>query len=591
VSPAALLLPCLWVQSVPPVVPPRDNVLIVIADDVGVDMIGVYGEGAAPPPTPVIDALASRGVLFRNAWSNPVCSPTRASLLTGRHAFRTGVGHIVDAVPDNPALSLDEITLPEMLALGTDGAYASAAFGKWHLGSAAVGGALAPNLAGFDHFAGALANFHGAETYSSWTRVVDGAAEQTTKYATTDTVDSALAWLADAPEPWFAYVAFNSAHFPYHAPPEALHTIDLSQAGPPAQDPGPYYRAMVQAMDTELGRLLDGLGPAVTERTTIVFLGDNGSPGDVSTPPFPASHAKGTLFEGGVNVPFIVSGPLVANAGRECAALVGVTDVYATVADAAQVDLGAVLPGVVLDSLSLAPYLADPLAPSGRTTVFSEYFHPNGQPSAAPALGQAKPAAWLCQADIGGASPVGPVLSVCGQPLYGGNSATLALTGAMPFVPAFLYSATQPAPFPVAGGVLVPSVPDSIQAFVTDAAGGHTATIVGGIGDVTVYFQAIVSGPAPGPAFILSNAVQVQKHGTDFKAVRNHRYKLTMNAHTGEQHLYDLVRDPFEGVDLLGGGPLPPEVKFHHKALVAALRALLGPAARPGVLVDAGLDP
>ncbi|MHC5212536.1 MAG: sulfatase-like hydrolase/transferase, partial [Planctomycetota bacterium] len=147
----SLLLP---MQSITSQGVSRGNVLIVVADDLGVDMVGAYGEGSDPPPTPVIDSLASQGVLFRNAWSNPVCSPTRAALLTGRPAFRNGIGYIVDASPNNLALPYAEVTLPEMLALGTGGNYRSGAFGKWHLGNDSVGGALAPNLAGFDHFAG-----------------------------------------------------------------------------------------------------------------------------------------------------------------------------------------------------------------------------------------------------------------------------------------------------------------------------------------------------------------------------------------------------------------------------------------------------
>ena len=71
---------------------PPDNILIIIVDDLGVDAVGAYAEGAAPPPTPSLDALAARGVLFRNAWANPVCSATRALIMTGRYSFRTGIG-------------------------------------------------------------------------------------------------------------------------------------------------------------------------------------------------------------------------------------------------------------------------------------------------------------------------------------------------------------------------------------------------------------------------------------------------------------------------------------------------------------------
>ncbi|MEE8507836.1 MAG: sulfatase-like hydrolase/transferase, partial [Myxococcota bacterium] len=130
------------------------NILILLIDDFGVDMVGAYEEGTEPPPTPNIDRLASRGVLFRNAWSYPNCSPTRAAIHTGRYAFRTGIGTLVR--PWGYALPLRELTIPEMLTLGTKGLFSTAAIGKWHLGNESVGGPHAPNQAGYHHFAGTL---------------------------------------------------------------------------------------------------------------------------------------------------------------------------------------------------------------------------------------------------------------------------------------------------------------------------------------------------------------------------------------------------------------------------------------------------
>ena len=87
-----------------------DNFLIIVGDDLGVDKIGVYGEGPSPPPTPTIDSLALEGVLFRNAWANPTCAPTRAAALTGRYGFRTGVG-----VAGGADLPFEELLLPEWI--------------------------------------------------------------------------------------------------------------------------------------------------------------------------------------------------------------------------------------------------------------------------------------------------------------------------------------------------------------------------------------------------------------------------------------------------------------------------------------------
>lgn len=350
------------------------NVLILVADDLGADQLAVYGKGADYPSTPTIDALAADGVLFRSAWTNPICSPSRASLMTGRYAFRTGIGNGVTS--HEFALQPEEFLLPEMLDAGQPGIWSHGAFGKWHLGSDTVGGALAPNVAGWGHFAGTLENISAPGTYFSWPKVVDGTTSTSTTYATTDTVDSALAWISGAPQPWLAYVAFHAPHAPFHAPPGELHTVDLSTAGGPGADPRPYYKAMVEALDTELGRLLVGLGEQLAN-THVIFLGDNGTPDEVALSP--SGKHKGTVFEGGVHVPLIVSGPAVAAPGAQCDALVVSTDLFTTVAELAGVDPAQTQPvDLVLDSVSLVPYLADPALPSLRPWIFTEAFKPNG---------------------------------------------------------------------------------------------------------------------------------------------------------------------------------------------------------------------
>ena len=101
--------------------PPPGNVLILVADDFGLDQMRVYGVASNPPPTPNLDLLAASGVVFRNVWSQPTCSPTRATLQTGRYGFRTGIGATIDPFTGGPALPLSEVTLPEMLDLGTGG--------------------------------------------------------------------------------------------------------------------------------------------------------------------------------------------------------------------------------------------------------------------------------------------------------------------------------------------------------------------------------------------------------------------------------------------------------------------------------------
>ena len=138
------------------------NVLLVIADDYGADAMGLYSS-AETAPTPTLDALAATGVRFTNCWANPVCSPTRASILTGRHAFRTGVG-----APGH-VIGLNEFTVAQ--ALG-DAGYGTACIGKWHLSDDTNGGADNPNLMGFDHYSGNTGGALG--NYYRWDKTVNG---------------------------------------------------------------------------------------------------------------------------------------------------------------------------------------------------------------------------------------------------------------------------------------------------------------------------------------------------------------------------------------------------------------------------------
>jgi arylsulfatase A-like enzyme len=464
----------LWLCGVLCAVPPafagstEGNVLILIADDLGVDWLGMYGLAADPPSTPHLDALAASGIRFHNAWANPLCSPTRAAIQTGRYGFRTGVGNLVDTAY---ALPLAELTLPEALELGTDGATAHALFGKWHLGNLAVGGELAPNLAGWGHFAGtaAAAGLPGpGEDYFHYTKVVDGSSTVVDGYLTSDLVDDALAWIgaADAAdEPWLAVAAFQAVHAPIHAPPPELHGVDLSAAGPPESDPVPYFRAMVEALDTEIGRLLEGVD---LQRTTVIFLGDNGTSPQVVVPPFDPARAKNTVYEGGVHVPLFVAGAAVEVPGTTCDGLVHAVDLFATALELAGVDLAAVLPpDLALDSVSFAPYLADPALPSLRSTLFTEVFKPNGPVSGPLAEAVIGP---YCQEDEGFGAGL-RLLAVCGDPLIDIGSAELHLAGAPSFAPSILAVGALAQPMAILGGTMVPFPPALLVPLVADGAG------------------------------------------------------------------------------------------------------------------------
>lgn len=339
------------------------NVLLIIADDYGVDSQSLYNTTAgATPPTPNINALAAQGVRFTNAWACPVCSPTRACLLTGRHGFRTGVGEAVTAAAAN-GLTAAEVTLPEIIT--THGGIQSACFGKWHLSAGAPAAtASAPNtIGGWPHYAGATIGV--LPSYTAWTKVTNGVSAASTTYATTDVVNDAVAWInarTTAAHPWLAWVAFNAPHTPFHNPPASLHSYGASPATNLLK-----YRAAVEAMDTEIGRLLAAVNLATT---TVIFMGDNGTPGQVIQAPYTNAKAKDTLYDGGVRVPLIVRGPGVVNPGRTSSAMVHAVDLFSTQLELAGVSVPSAL---TLDAQSFVPVLTNQSAGS-RTRLFTDQF-------------------------------------------------------------------------------------------------------------------------------------------------------------------------------------------------------------------------
>lgn len=340
------------------------NVLLVIADDFGTDSLGLYNStSGATAPTPNLNALSANGVRFSNAYACPVCSPTRAAMLTGRYGFRTGVGNVVSVAAAN-ALTAAEVTLPEAIAAHPALAIQCASFGKWHLSS---GGPMvianAPNtIGGWPHYAGSTA---GALTsYTSWTKTTNGTTATSTVYATTDIVNDAVTWIqarASANQRWLAWVAFNAPHTPFHTPPVSLHSYGAAPATNLLK-----YQAAVEAMDTEIGRLLAAVNLAETD---VIFIGDNGTPGQVIRPPYDNTHAKDTLYEGGVRVPLLIRGPSVSGTGRTTDALVHAVDLFSTVLDLLEVPA----PSSTLDSRSVKSILSNETS-SVRSRLYSEKF-------------------------------------------------------------------------------------------------------------------------------------------------------------------------------------------------------------------------
>jgi arylsulfatase A-like enzyme len=316
-----------------------------------VDRIGAYAVHPDPGRTPNIDALAAGGLLFRRAWVNPICSPTRASILTGRYGFRTGVLRVVNFDNLVPPLDVEETVIPEALPAE----YSSRAIGKWHLGKDSL---THPNETGFPYFVGSRSSVaDDGGNYFEWSKVRNGVESTSDVYATTDLADETLEAMDTLREPWFIYCAFTAVHTPWHEPPAGLHSYDVPDD--PGADPPLTYRAMAEALDSEIGRILEEL----PENTFVIFIGDNGTPKDATDAPFDPGHAKGTMYDGGVNVPLIVAGPGV-RVGED-SALVNGTDLFATIMDLSRSRAAAE------DSVSFALHLFSARS-SSREWIYAE---------------------------------------------------------------------------------------------------------------------------------------------------------------------------------------------------------------------------
>ncbi|MCA8977107.1 MAG: sulfatase-like hydrolase/transferase, partial [Planctomycetes bacterium] len=184
-------------------------------------------------------------------------------------------------------------------------------------------------------------------------------------------------WIQAQTTPWLCVLTYQAPHIPYHAPPAHLHTQNLTGLvpQPTTHTPAniPFYRAMVQSLDTEMGRLFSTLGAATMSHTNVLFIGDNGTVQRQSVAPFDGTRSKGTPYEGGVNVPLIVSGPIVQQPGREVTALACAVDLFRTVLELAGAGR-AVAPFEDIDSVSLLPYLTDPAQTPLRQFAYTEEF-------------------------------------------------------------------------------------------------------------------------------------------------------------------------------------------------------------------------
>ncbi len=332
--------------------PNHPNILLIIADDMGIDALNGYHNSQLLPNTPNLDALRAQGLTFENVWAAPQCTPTRAAIMSGKYGIKTGVtrapGHL------DPNL---HISIFRELATQTANTYADALIGKWHVSPA--GDYTAMTQHGVDFYTG---SFDGeVSDYYNWERLENGIETQDTTYVTTAITGDATDWINAQTQPWFLWWAHIAPHSPFHTPPDSMYVLGGNNS-----DTRNYMRA-IEAMDFSIGKLLDSIPQAVLDNTVIIFIGDNGTPnGPLQN--YPTGRGKGTLYQGALNVPMIVSGAGVTRTGERENALVHATDIYATILEIG----GANLPGGMYNSLSFKHKL-DNSAGDERTYNYIEY--------------------------------------------------------------------------------------------------------------------------------------------------------------------------------------------------------------------------
>lgn len=362
-----VILPLLLASVLPAAESRPPNIVLVLADDLGTAPVAAYGNRYYQ--TPNLDRLARDGTRFNAAYSAcPVCSPTRAAIMTGQYPART---RITDFIPggDFPHerlrqpdwtkyLPLSATTLAEDLR---ERGYATGLFGKWHLARAYTGTdsvAEGPDRQGFD------------ETFITHKPSKNHDPTQD-PHGVTALTERALAFIdRHRARPFFLYLPHNSIHAPIMERAERI-AQHRARAGSDRPENNPVIAAMMETLDASVGRLLERLDtPGLREHTVFIFTSDNGGLLSDSSQ-FPLRGGKAQLHEGGIRVPLIVRWPGRIPAGRVSLAPVISVDFLPTLLEFA----GRPPPADrVLDGVSLAPHLLGGPAPA-REAIFWHYPH------------------------------------------------------------------------------------------------------------------------------------------------------------------------------------------------------------------------
>jgi arylsulfatase A-like enzyme len=325
------------------------NVIIILTDDQGYSDLGCYGSREIK--TQRIDRMASEGMRFTDFYTPaPVCTPTRAGLLTGCHPQRLSLGYIPAEKPDGTAahvlyslsrngLNPDEVTIAEVLkARG----YATAMLGKWHLGDMPP---FLPTKQGFDSWMGTpYSNDMKPQVLMRGEQVIEDLDQDALVDRYTEEAVKFIA--ANKDKPFFLYLAHNMPHRPLHA---AARFRGKSAGG--------LYGDVVESIDWSTGQVLDALKEnGVDDRTLVVYTSDNGPwhfIGEQGGYAFPLRGGKGTTYEGGMRVPFIARWPGKIPAGATCREPLSHLDLMPTITALA----GGKLPDRKLDGADISPIL------------------------------------------------------------------------------------------------------------------------------------------------------------------------------------------------------------------------------------------
>jgi len=366
---AALGLATLSAPALSQEAAPRPNILYIVADDLGWADVGFQGSDIS---TPALDALAAEGAQFTQFYAQPMCTQTRAALMTGRYPLRTGLQSFVILSDQTYGIPLEEKLLPQLLQ---EAGYDTALIGKWHLGHADP--AYWPQQRGFDYHYGALIGeidyftreIHGVTDWYRNNQVVveDG---YVTELLGLDAVRYIEAH--DGEDPFFLYLAFTAPHTPFQAPEDALALYE--GIGDPNRQA---YAAMITSMDLQIAAVLEALErTGQRDNTLVVFHSDNGGVHNAMLTgeaeiggALPASNGdlrggKGDLFEGGTRVVAFASWPGVIEEGT-VEGVMHVVDMLPTLAGVAGAEITGTQP---LDGVDVWETIATG-APSPRSEV------------------------------------------------------------------------------------------------------------------------------------------------------------------------------------------------------------------------------